>query len=92
MLAGLKPRTKNAARTNRGHTTELTVPFEGEDFDQIRQRFIAEYFKTYGYRDATPIELMKASPAAAAVPARNAVGRLQNSNGGCPALRVFIRL
>ena len=24
-----------------------------------RERFIAEYFKTYGYRDDTPIELMK---------------------------------
>jgi hypothetical protein len=35
------------------------VPFEGEDFDQIRERFVAEYFKTYGYRDETPIELMK---------------------------------
>jgi N-methylhydantoinase A len=42
-----------------GQATELTVPFEGEDFDQIRQRFVAEYFKTYGYRDETPIELMK---------------------------------
>jgi N-methylhydantoinase A len=42
-----------------GQATELTVPFEGEDFTQIRERFIAEYFKTYGYRDATPIELMK---------------------------------
>jgi N-methylhydantoinase A len=42
-----------------GQATELTVPFEGEDFDQIRSRFIAEYFKTYGYRDDTPIELMK---------------------------------
>jgi N-methylhydantoinase A len=42
-----------------GQATELTVPFEGEDFVQIRERFIAEYFKTYGYRDSTPIELMK---------------------------------
>jgi N-methylhydantoinase A len=42
-----------------GQATELTVPFEGEDFAQIRERFIAEYFKTYGYRDSTPIELMK---------------------------------
>jgi N-methylhydantoinase A len=42
-----------------GQATELTVPFEGEDFDQIRERFIAEYLKTYGYRDHTPIELMK---------------------------------
>jgi N-methylhydantoinase A len=42
-----------------GQATELTVPFEDEDFDQIRTRFIAEYFKTYGYRDDTPIELMK---------------------------------
>ena len=42
-----------------GQATELTVAFEGEDFAQIRERFIAEYFKTYGYRDSTPIELMK---------------------------------
>jgi N-methylhydantoinase A len=42
-----------------GQATELTVPFEGEDFEQIRTRFFAEYFKTYGYRDDTPIELMK---------------------------------
>ena len=25
----------------------------------LRERFVAEYFKTYGYRDTTPIELMK---------------------------------
>jgi N-methylhydantoinase A len=42
-----------------GQATELTVPFEGEDFAQIRERFIAEYLKTYGYQDQTPIELMK---------------------------------
>jgi N-methylhydantoinase A len=42
-----------------GQATELSVPFEGEDLSQIRERFIAEYFKTYGYRDSTPIELMK---------------------------------
>ncbi|WP_083587920.1 hydantoinase/oxoprolinase family protein [Bradyrhizobium erythrophlei] len=42
-----------------GQATELTVPFEGEDFAQIRERFVAEYLKTYGYQDHTPIELMK---------------------------------
>lgn len=42
-----------------GQATELTVPFEGEDIETIRERFVAEYFKTYGYRDGTPIELMK---------------------------------
>jgi N-methylhydantoinase A len=42
-----------------GQATELTVPFEGEDLGQIQERFVAEYFKTYGYRDATAIELMK---------------------------------
>jgi N-methylhydantoinase A len=42
-----------------GQATELTVPFEGEDFAQIRERFVAEYLKTYGYTDQTPIELMK---------------------------------
>ena len=30
-----------------------------DNVSQIRERFIAEYFKTYGYRDSTPIELMK---------------------------------
>jgi N-methylhydantoinase A len=42
-----------------GQATELTVLFEGEDLAQIRERFVAEYLKTYGYRDLTPIELMK---------------------------------
>ncbi|MGE3066206.1 MAG: hydantoinase/oxoprolinase family protein [Hyphomicrobiaceae bacterium] len=42
-----------------GQATELSVPFTGEDIDQIRERFVAEYFKMYGYKDATPIELMK---------------------------------
>ncbi|WJR80079.1 hydantoinase/oxoprolinase family protein [Bradyrhizobium sp. NP1] len=42
-----------------GQATELTVPFEGDDLDDIRERFVAEYLKTYGYRDTTPIELMK---------------------------------
>jgi N-methylhydantoinase A len=42
-----------------GQATELTVPFQGEEFADIRERFIAEYFKMYGYRDETPIELMK---------------------------------
>jgi N-methylhydantoinase A len=42
-----------------GQATELTVPFEGDDFAQLRGGFVAEYFKTYGYRDDTPIELMK---------------------------------
>lgn len=42
-----------------GQATELTIRFEGEDFADIRERFVAEYFKTYGYRDETPIELMK---------------------------------
>ncbi len=42
-----------------GQATELSVPFEGEDIEQIRTRFVAEYRKMYGYTDATPIELMK---------------------------------
>ncbi|QCI65985.1 hydantoinase/oxoprolinase family protein [Phreatobacter stygius] len=42
-----------------GQATELTVAFAGEDLDTIRERFVAEYFKTYGYKDTTPIELMK---------------------------------
>jgi N-methylhydantoinase A len=42
-----------------GQATELTVPFTGLDLREIRARFIAEYVKTYGYADTTPIELMK---------------------------------
>lgn len=42
-----------------GQATELTVPFKGHDLDEIRLAFIAEYAKTYGYTDTTPIELMK---------------------------------
>jgi N-methylhydantoinase A len=42
-----------------GQATELTVAFEGTDIKQIAERFVAEYFKTYGYYDETPIELMK---------------------------------
>lgn len=42
-----------------GQATELTVPFEGEDLERLREDFVAEYVKTYGYQDDTPIELMK---------------------------------
>lgn len=42
-----------------GQATELTVRFEGNDIHEIRRLFVAEYEKTYGYRDETPIELMK---------------------------------
>ncbi|MGQ3353277.1 MAG: hydantoinase/oxoprolinase family protein [Phreatobacter sp.] len=42
-----------------GQATELTVRFEGNDIAEIRRLFVAEYEKTYGYRDETPIELMK---------------------------------
>src|SRR5690606_33995025 len=42
-----------------GQASELTVRFEGEDIERIRALFVAEYEKTYGYRDETPIELMK---------------------------------
>lgn len=42
-----------------GQASELSVAFEGEDLGDIAERFVAEYFKTYGYRDETPIELMK---------------------------------
>jgi N-methylhydantoinase A len=44
-----------------GQASELSVPFEatGSAMAQIRQRFVAEYVKTYGYRDDTPLELVK---------------------------------
>lgn len=44
-----------------GQATELTAPFEGGADPRARmaERFRAEYLKTYGYRDQTPIELVK---------------------------------
>jgi N-methylhydantoinase A len=44
-----------------GQATELPVPFcaDGDIVAQISQRFIEEYAKTYGYRDQTPLELVK---------------------------------
>jgi N-methylhydantoinase A len=44
-----------------GQATELTVTFPpGADAQSaMRERFLAEYLKTYGYRDETAIELVK---------------------------------
>jgi N-methylhydantoinase A len=44
-----------------GQATELTVSFDpGPDARrQMTEHFLAEYLKTYGYRDETPIELVK---------------------------------
>jgi N-methylhydantoinase A len=44
-----------------GQATELTVPFPAGGNAQLlmRERFLAEYLKTYGYRDETAIELVK---------------------------------
>ena len=44
-----------------GQATELTVGFQpGTDAPRMmRERFIAEYLKTYGYKDETPVDLVK---------------------------------
>jgi len=42
-----------------GQATELTVYYDGDDPAELRRRFLAEYGKTYGYQDASPIELVK---------------------------------
>jgi N-methylhydantoinase A len=44
-----------------GQASELTVhfPAEGDIAAALREEFLAEYLKTYGYRDETPIELVK---------------------------------
>ena len=42
-----------------GQATELTVHYDGDDLGEMAARFVAEYFKTYGYRDESPIELVK---------------------------------
>ena len=44
-----------------GQASELTVVFDSGPGAkaQMAERFLAEYFKTYGYRDTTAIELVK---------------------------------
>jgi len=44
-----------------GQATELPVPFDADSnvIAQIAARFIEEYLKTYGYKDQTPLELVK---------------------------------
>ena len=42
-----------------GQATELTIHYDGDDLDELIARFTAEYTKTYGYKDESPIELVK---------------------------------
>jgi N-methylhydantoinase A len=42
-----------------GQATELTVHYDGDDLAEMAGRFVAEYVKTYGYADKSPIELVK---------------------------------
>jgi N-methylhydantoinase A len=42
-----------------GQATELTVYYDGDDPEEMAARFVAEYHKTYGYKDESPIELVK---------------------------------
>lgn len=44
-----------------GQATDLTVPFTlgANALKEMAENFVAEYQKTYGYRDETPIELVK---------------------------------
>ena len=44
-----------------GQATELPVPFsaDGDIIAEITRGFVAEYLKTYGYSDQTPLELVK---------------------------------
>jgi N-methylhydantoinase A len=42
-----------------GQATELTVHYDGDDLSELAARFVAEYKKTYGYRDESAIELVK---------------------------------
>jgi len=42
-----------------GQATELTVHYDGDDLGEMAVRFVAEYLKTYGYKDESPIELVK---------------------------------
>jgi N-methylhydantoinase A len=44
-----------------GQASELTIAFgdDGNSIAALREGFLAEYLKTYGYRDESPIELVK---------------------------------
>ena len=42
-----------------GQATELTISYAGTDLQDMARKFIAEYYKMYGYYDETAIELMK---------------------------------
>jgi N-methylhydantoinase A len=42
-----------------GQATELTVHYDGDDLGEMAARFVVEYLKTYGYKDESPIELVK---------------------------------
>jgi N-methylhydantoinase A len=42
-----------------GQATELTVHYDGDELGEMAARFVAEYLKTYGYKDESPIELVK---------------------------------
>ncbi|MGA7431785.1 MAG: hydantoinase/oxoprolinase family protein, partial [Xanthobacteraceae bacterium] len=44
-----------------GQASELTIAFKdaGDSVAALRDGFLAEYLKTYGYRDESPIELVK---------------------------------
>jgi len=42
-----------------GQASELTIHYHGDDLAEMRRHFIDEYEKTYGYRDDSPIELVK---------------------------------
>ena len=42
-----------------GQATELTVHYDGDEPAEMAARFVAEYLKTYGYKDESPIELVK---------------------------------
>jgi N-methylhydantoinase A len=42
-----------------GQATELTIHYDGDDLREMAARFVAEYVKTYGYVDESPIELVK---------------------------------
>jgi N-methylhydantoinase A len=42
-----------------GQATELTVHTSGDGLEEMAALYVAEYLKTYGYQDQSPIELVK---------------------------------
>jgi N-methylhydantoinase A len=72
-----------------GQATELTVAYDGDDLGELAARFVAEYVKTYGYQDESPIELVKLRVIGRGLRQRRLdfAGLIIDSRAGAPSAR-----